>query len=107
MPRNESVVATECHRGLYNDHIIGSKWNWLSDIDGHRQCSRDIVGRFRFRDKDDLLTGLVRFDDISSDFGHIHLTQISVRAATPGQVVAMYDDNDLCIASAIIHCVCV
>ena len=102
--RNELVVATECHSKLNNEHIVGWKWNWLCD-QGQRQSNGDIVGRFRFRDKDALIPGVVRFDRERPDFGHIHLTQGAVRAATPGQVVAMYDDDDICICSALIHSV--
>lgn len=102
--RNQLIVATECHSKLFNDHIIGFRWNVLSD--NHFEPNGEIDGHFRFRDKDDLLPGFVRFDEEFPDFGHIHLTHDSVRAATPGQIVAMYDDDGVCIASAIVYSVC-
>ncbi len=104
--RNQLVVATECHSKLHNQHIVGWQWNWLCDdaVDAV-QSNGDIAGWFRFRDKDALFPGVVRFDRERPDFGHIHLTESAVRAATPGQVVAMYGDNDICMASAIIQSV--
>ena len=101
---NQLIVTTYSHDLFLNNYIIGYKWNWLINTDNIKN-DKIIYGKFRFRDKDILLDGYLKFsNDINDEFGHIYLINNNyVRAATPGQLVVMYNNHNICIASALIH----
>ena len=98
--RNELIVASLSHSALFNEIIVAKDWNFLMREPG--AIGKRLSAQFRFRDKDALFGGVVQFDN-EFRFGCIHLSDGAVRAATPGQIVACYDDNGVCIASAVIH----
>lgn len=100
---NELIVvvndANHCSLNR-NRNIIVFEWHWISKYNENNEKFIFVEGKFCCRYLDKLFDGCACINN-DTGFANINLTQGSVRAVTPGQVIAFYVGK-CCVASAII-----